>query len=56
MESIISLCPSKNRKSLAISQKLRGENIPLVAIYQIQKDNKDKGPQLFRYSETKAHV
>ena len=43
---------------IAVSQKVKNENVPFVGLYQIQKDSKekDKGPQMFRYSETKAAV
>lgn len=52
----MSLCASKNRKTIAISQKVRGDNFPQVAIYQVRSGPNREREKIFRYTETKSDV
>lgn len=52
----MSLCASKNRKTIAISQKVRGDNFPQVAIYQVKGGPNREREKVFRYTETKSDV
>lgn len=56
LESIESMCISKNRKTLAVSEKIMGEKYPQVSIYVIKNSMQREKERTFRYTETKAEV
>ena len=56
LDRITSLCTSKNRRSVAISQRIRGDNFPQVAIYQVRGGANREREKVFRYTETKSDV
>mmetsp|Transcript_2049 Transcript_2049/g.1877 ORF Transcript_2049/g.1877 Transcript_2049/m.1877 type:complete len:217 (-) Transcript_2049:3635-4285(-) len=54
LENIVSICTSKNRKYIAVSEKIRGENYPQVSIYPVRGGANREREKLFRYTETKS--
>jgi len=41
---------------VAISQRIRGDNFPQVAIYQVRGGANREREKVFRYTETKSDV
>jgi len=56
LETIVSLAVSKNRRYIAVSERIRGENFPQVSIYPIKGGVTREKEKIFRFTETKSNV